>query len=218
MKTFLISLKLLGQLKKSKFFVAITKNDPTTYEKVRLRDHFLLERLDFELFQRALLFILFFSLGVQAKSTSVSQCSKNELQRKDCLLHMNNSSYRFNHNHLSIVTKTWKAVHDLPLSGESLDWESVRVFDLMGRRFYEFKIWGDFETEAKIQSLHWFLVELEGTKATLKLDKIIQKRRPILNGEGTVTDRYLKDKQEKHQVVAKNKKIIWLMGSDKGEL
>lgn len=154
---------------------------------------------------------LFF--GAMAFGKDVS-CTKDQLIQKNCLLRAGKAQYQFLRENLSIDDGVWKGVVKVPLEVSDADWDSLRLIDRGGRRFYELKIWTPPQEGVELQSLHWLIVELKGTEVLTQINQIIQKRRSIpADGE----KKYLKDKMERHQLKVNGKKIHWTVGHLKGE-
>jgi hypothetical protein len=156
----------------------------------------------------------FFNTPAEAKSDA--RCTKKSLAQKNCRLVLGSGRFQFLRENLTIHDGTWRQVVPLPLIEEGAEWESLRVFDLGGRRFYELKIW-TIPDALKIQSLKWFVIELKGIDVQQQLEQVIQKRRPkepVVNGAKT---QYLADKIEKHGLSLKNNKVHWSFGYKKGE-
>ena len=161
-------------------------------------------------FKVLLFFVCVVALSSEARDV---ECSKEALRQKNCLLKSGKGQYQFLRDNLSIDDGVWKEVVKVPLEEEGTQWQSLRMIKRAGRRFYELKIWSPQKQDVKLQSLHWTLIELVGTKATLRLNQVIQKRRPIPNKK----DGFLMDKMEKHTLKAKGSRIHWTVGHLKGD-
>ena len=148
-----------------------------------------------------------------AHAKGTLKCNSEELKQRNCLLKVDKAHYQFLKDNLSIDDGVWKGVVTVPLEMEGTEWESLRLIDTAGRRFYELKIWTPPEEGVKLQSLHWLIVELKGTESTQMLDEVIQKRRPV----GEKDQGWLKDTLEKHGLKTVGKKVHWFAGHKKGE-
>ena len=161
-------------------------------------------------FKSVLFFLCVFPMISAGKDVS---CSKEQLRQKNCLLKSGKGQYQFLRDNLSVDDGIWKEVVTVPLEEEGTQWQSLRVIRRAGRLFYELKIWSPQKEDVNLQSLHWTIVELVGTKSKLRLNQVIQKRRPIPKKEKG----YLMDKMEKHTLKAKGSRIHWTVGHLKGD-
>lgn len=151
-----------------------------------------------------------FSADVFCRETA---CSKEQLRQKNCLLKVGKAQYQFLRENLSINDGVWKEVVPVPLEEAGTEWQSLRVLDRGGRRFFELKIWTPQEPSVHLQSLHWAVVELIGTKTKLRLNQVIQKRRPLPDGQ----QGFLTDAVEKHALDVKGQRLYWTVGHLKGD-
>lgn len=151
-----------------------------------------------------------FCWAVPARDVS---CTAEQLRQKNCLLVSGKSQYQFLRENLSVNDGVWKGVVTVPVEEAGTEWQSLRLINRAGRRFYELKIWTPPKEGVSLQSLHWVLVEILGTKTQLRLNQVIQKRRPIAGSKkGFLTDRL-----EKHTLNVKGKKLHWTVGHLKGD-
>lgn len=159
------------------------------------------------------------SPAVFAKATkrqpTEAKCARQSLVQKNCLIKLGSGRYQFLKSNLTVNDGTWRQVVPLPIVVDDVEWQSLRVFDLGGRRFYELKLWNTPDA-LQIQSLHWLVVEIKGVEVQLHLDHVIQKRR-IEKAEGQKTNLVL-DKEEKHGLKLSKNEIQWFVGHKKGVL
>lgn len=159
--------------------------------------------------------LLFFNYrldaGLKDKSYVKMICKKKEKELKNCFLKFDNYKIQINKNHILLSDGVWRSIHDLPIQGKDTNWESLRIKKIGSHVFLEIKIWGKAQSILEIQSLNWFLLEINKKKLNKKISEIIQKRK--LREEG----KPLIDPIEKYGLkLMRNGKIKWWAGSQKG--
>ncbi|MGE4131940.1 MAG: hypothetical protein AB7F86_09895 [Bdellovibrionales bacterium] len=143
-------------------------------------------------------------------------CTKRELKAQDCRLYVGPYNLRLLNATIAWFDGTWRTVDDMPLKGEGLDWEKVRFEFLNGWPILQLYIWDQGEGEAKVQNLHWFVIDAEKQKVTL-LSKGIVRQRRVKRKDFTLGEdggeekpaegppRYIYDKWEEHSLKARAK-------------
>ncbi|MBX7230930.1 MAG: hypothetical protein K1X29_02490 [Bdellovibrionales bacterium] len=126
-------------------------------------------------------------------------------------------------------------VENLPQSENIVEWSSLRLKSLKGRNFIEMLIWSKEKGEARIQLLHWIVVEILGNSEVnvggkiikealkvglnLRLNEVVQRRRQILGAKNQETKDSVKisyqyDNKDQFGLVNKGQKIHWYAKSN----
>lgn len=117
----------------------------------------------------------------------------------------------------------WLANLNLPLSGDHVEWQKAVLKPYGQRTLVELWVWSEPEGEAKVQALHWIVLEAGNISQTPRLEKIVQRRRllperQVASGRAKPTrPRFQHDPLEKHGLVLNKGKVFWRMGREKGE-
>jgi hypothetical protein len=142
------------------------------------------------------------------------QCSGKELKRRDCELSLKPYKTQLSSAKITWSDGTWTSIADAPLPGDKFDWEKVKIEKINNRYFIEYWIWDDGKGEAKIESLHWIVVELNERNALPQFDKIVRKR------EVRVTQpvSYSYDKMIPHALKKSKAGLQWSVGKEAGTI
>src|SRR5690606_37036905 len=87
-------------------------------------------------------------------------CSTKELRHKDCHLRLGAQFIQIWKDKIIAHDKVHRSLRPLPASGDSVQWESLRIVTKLKRNFLEFYYWSAPETQGEISSLNWVLFEL----------------------------------------------------------
>jgi hypothetical protein len=155
-----------------------------------------------------------------AMAANKLSCTAREIQRRDCKLNYVSYEIRLLPDTVVRDDGTWHTVDPMPLAGEGVDWEKIRVDVYQGWPVLQFWLWDKGTGEAQVQQLHWYVVD--GQKANLKtLAENIVRRRRIRPPEGEIDPEELKktkpvfiyDGMEKHDLkVLKNGNLELSLG------
>jgi len=107
---------------------------------------------------------------------SHTQCLAKELQRKDCELTLKPYKVQLSGLKITWSDGTWTSIGDAPMVEEKFQWEKVNFQNFEKRHILQFWIWDDGKGEAKVQSLHWVVMELKEKQLIPHIDKIVRKR------------------------------------------
>ena len=142
-----------------------------------------------------------------------SSCTPNELKIKSCRLSVGQHTLTLLNDNIRISDGVRHWVNEFPLK-DPTQWESIR-WKIMGeRRFLEVKAWSKPQGEGGLQNLHWYVLEILKGQSDIKLNQVIQKRKPHLQKSG---ENYIKDPLIKHSLgQKKNGEIHWSAGRFKG--
>ena len=158
---------------------------------------------------------LFISPIAQA-FTKASKCNKIQLELKDCALETQGYQIHLLNGKINIFDGKWREVEKLPTSGKAVEWQKIKIFKKKKRKFVEILIWDMPSGEANIQSLRWQLLELNGAKYKMVLDKVVRKRTPYLDKDSK--KKYHLDKKIPFELVANKGKLLWRVDQQKGVL
>ena len=167
-----------------------------------------------------------------------SNCSARELRGLDCRLISGQYNLRLLEKTIAWSDGTWHTVDPLPLVGEGLEWEKVR-FEIMGQRpILQLWLWDKGVGEAGVQSLHWYVCDVEKRKLTVLAEGIVRKRHlkvpppapepapgapppkagktaatAVLAPKGPPPRQFMYDTMEPHALsLLKNGKLQWTLG------
>lgn len=143
-----------------------------------------------------------------------SQCFAKELQRKDCELTI--KPYRVQVSRVKVTWSdgTWTSIADAPLPDEKFQWEKVTLQKIDGRWILQFWIWDDGKGEAKVQSLHWVVVELKEKQLVASTDQIVRKR--VVRATEPVS--YTYDREIPHSLKKIKGGLQWTVGKNAGTI
>lgn len=165
--------------------------------------------------------VLSAGLAHASSPAKVPSCHKRELELKSCRLEQAPYQLRLTADRVTVSDGTWKVVHELPLVGDQVEWQRVSLRPIGTRWFVEFELWTPPESSAEIQNLKWFVVELEGTSWTKRVEEIIQKRRRLLSSSTPPAKgpKYQLDRKESFGLELNTKgEISWTAGKFHGVL
>lgn len=145
-------------------------------------------------------------------SPSHLECSKKELERKDCLLRL--SSYKVQISKLKVTWSdgSWTAIADLPMVQEDFHWQEAKLAKMGTRWVLQIWIWDAGKGEAKVESLHWLVSELKDRAFFPKLDKVVRKREVRATPPGS----YSYDREVPHGLKPAKGGLRWTAGRDSG--
>ena len=143
-----------------------------------------------------------------------NKCAKTELNLKDCALNWYGYKIHFFGEKIIINDGVWRSIRKTPLFGDKTEWQKIRLRNIRKQKFIEMYIWSEPEGEAKVQSLHWFLLRLNGAKFTSVVERVVQKRRVVQNKDKQA--KLLLDRLLRHGVKVVNKKFYWYFKIVKG--
>lgn len=149
--------------------------------------------------------LLFPHVSFAAKPANKMTCTKRELERQDCRLQFGAHSVRLLSETIARDDGVERKVDQMPLKGEGIAWEKMRLDNFQGWPILQMWIWDKGEGEAQVQNLRWYVTDL--TKGDLKIlnEGVVCRRRqkPIgPEGEPVAKDKpkpkYIVDAWEKH--------------------
>ncbi|MCB0343005.1 MAG: hypothetical protein H6626_09840 [Pseudobdellovibrionaceae bacterium] len=157
--------------------------------------------------------LLGYGEGTLATPGLMNVCDPHELSTKNCHIQMGTYQLHVREKKIHINNGTWRAVENMPDLGEKVEWAGVQLRKMGQRSFVEVQAWDTPSNEASISSLHWMVFELQGVKWLQKLDKIVQKRRKLQDGQ------YSYDKKSDFGLRPHSKanQIHWYMSDEKGK-
>jgi len=164
--------------------------------------------------------ILFVLLASSSSSWAKSNCVSKELRLMSCEIQFKGATYRLRKESMRINDGTWRGVFYWPNSEAAVEWHTMKFRELGGRRLLVAKIWRQEPSvpALDLESLHWVVYEVSGTKVEQRFDKIIQKRRRGAGTKEQPPGKYLSGKLESHLLVKENEEVFWKLGHTKGKL
>lgn len=173
----------------------------------------------------ALLFTLLFphALFAAKKTADKPTCTKREIERQDCRLKVGNYSVRLLAETIARDDGTWRTVDQMPLKGEGVSWEKVRMDIFKGWPVLQLWIWDKGEGEAQVQNLRWFVTDIRKGDLKILNEGVVRRRRqkPIgPEGEPVSKEpkkpKYIVDGWEKHGLSArKDGNLDWYLRDQK---
>jgi hypothetical protein len=160
------------------------------------------------------LFSLAISYATPATAPAHTQCSSKELSRRDCEVTLKPYKAQLSRMKITWSDGTWTSIGDAPLSEEKNQWEKAKFEKIDQRYFVQFWIWDDGKGEAKVQSLHWVVLELKEKQLIPLLDKIVRKREV----RDTKPTSYAYDKMISHNLKKAKSGLQWSLGKDNGTI
>ena len=166
-------------------------------------------------------FLSFLLIGFLARAEMKTsfQCSRPELQRRECRLKAMNYDIYFNWEKVRLNNGVWRAIVEIPGAQKKSQWKKVRFFSLSQRYFIELLVWDEPRGGAQVSSLNWHLLEVTGVRARPLFSKVVQKRRSVLGEPG----QFYYDRIEKfglrtvERSKTKKSKLRWYLGHQSGE-
>jgi hypothetical protein len=149
-----------------------------------------------------------------ARSAARTQCSQQELKRRDCSLTLAPYKVQLSHVKITWSDGTWTSIGDAPLSDEKFTWEKVNFQKMDGRFLLQFWIWDNGKGEAKVQSLHWVVLELKQKQLIAHLDQIVRKREV----RGTEPVSYTYDRMIPHSIKKNKDGLQWTVEKNTGNI
>jgi len=143
-----------------------------------------------------------------------AQCSSKELARRDCELTLKPYKAQLSRLKVTWSDGTWTSIADAPLTEEKYQWDKVNFQKLNGRWFLQYWIWDDGKGEAKVQSLHWIVVELKDRRLIAHVDQIVRKREVRM----TQPISYTYDRPLPHSLKKIKGELRWTAGGNVGTL
>lgn len=113
----------------------------------------------------------------------IYSCPQKWLTQKDC---------RFSDQKLTV--EVWRdkiLAHDvrfrdtitIPYAGKSIEWRSVRLRNFGKRRLIEIELWAKPDSLTGIQTRKWLVYEWQNGRLKIDLNKSVQKRTQLANGQ-----------------------------------
>ena len=155
-------------------------------------------------------------LGALAKSNCVSK----ELKLMNCEIALKKAQYSLSKDSMRINDGTWRGVFYWPDAESVVEWHTTKLRELGGKRLLVTKVWKKEPSvpSLDLESLHWVIYEIQGTKVELKIDKIVQKRRRGAGSKEKPAGDYMSGKLETHVLKMQDDDVIWKLGHSKGNL
>ena len=141
-------------------------------------------------------------------------CSTKELKLRDCVLTLKPYEILVSRVKVKWSDGTWRSIADAPMPDEKFEWEKLKVDKIAGRWILQFWIWNSGRGEAKVQSLHWVVAELNERKYLPLLDQVVRKRKV----RATTPVAYGYDDLIPHQLKPMKNEIEWSVGRHKGKI
>lgn len=139
------------------------------------------------------------------------RCVSHELQQKNCYIYQPPYKIQIHNDNFNVYDGVWRKILSQPLTGELVEWQSLKLVSMGKRKLLDIKIWSEPQGEAKISSLNWYVYEIQGVNLTQRVSGVIRKKRVDDKG------RAFKDPYEKYGLKQKGSKIHWWVGLKKGD-
>lgn len=153
--------------------------------------------------------------AAKAKSVkSHTQCSRLELERRDCHLLLKPYDVRISRLKVTWFDGTWTNIADAPMSDEKNEWDKMALEKIEDRLILQFWIWDAGKGEAKVQSLHWIVGEFKDKNFVTRLDQIVRKREV----KNTQPVSYTYDRPIPHSLKKTKSGVQWTVGHDSGSI
>ncbi|HMN67629.1 MAG TPA: hypothetical protein PKC28_03740 [Bdellovibrionales bacterium] len=123
------------------------------------------------------LLALLFSQVALGRAADKPACNARELKRRDCRLQVGAYMARLTSTTVARDSGTFRAVDDLPLKGEGVEWEKMVLHVEKGWPVLQFWIWDAGQGEPKVRNLHWYIAD--GTVQPMKIlaEGVVRRRR-----------------------------------------
>lgn len=159
-----------------------------------------------------LTFLLWATMLFAKPEKDILSCSPRELKLRNCTLKQGSLHIEMQKERLRLNDGVWRNLEDEPLKGD-VEWQKVRLQKIGKRTFIEFWIWDLPKGEAAVSDLVWIVWEIKGVETIARVQDVIQKRTPKVDGKG-----YILDKEKAHKIAAGAHGIVkWSSDSLHGE-
>lgn len=182
------------------------------------------------------LFIVILSMVALAKGAKVPpqkshdkvSCSRLELDRQDCTLNLGPMHVDLHLNKWTLHDPKHLAVHDLPTGENTVIWNRGKLWQAGERYFLEFAAWSPPAGEPSLETLTWYVLEVQEGTPQIHVQETIQRRRRVVNSSADRTPaaapkvpeepKFQMDPLEKHGLKVEAKKLHWWKGSRHEEI
>ena len=135
-------------------------------------------------------------------------CTKRELARRDCNLKLRPFEVQLSKMKVTWSDGTWTSIADAPLPGDGNQWEKASLGKIGKRWILQMWIWDVGKGEAKVQSLHWVVAEMDEHISHIRVNEIVRKRKVKMTTPVT----YSYDPFVKHNLKLTGNVIHWTVG------
>lgn len=151
------------------------------------------------------------------------KCTKRELSLKDCELRVGKTKLNLFQGKWRFEDGLWLAVNDLPVNGETVQWDKVTLNQYDDRRILQLWLWSRSEGEAEVQALNWYVIEIGQYESPARVHEVVQRRR--LGARVTDSTRtpatkqsiYIYDPRDKTDLNNAKKQLKWSAGRRHGQ-
>jgi hypothetical protein len=155
-----------------------------------------------------------------AAPSAKSRCTAKELGGQDCWLKAGVYSLRLLEGTIAWNTGVRHFVDPTPLRGEGVSWERAQFEMFKTRPILQLWFWDKGEGEAKVQSLHWYVLETTPRRLDVLVEGVVRKRHRETSPDQTAAEnanpapvRYIYDPWETHSLkLLKNGDLEWHLG------
>lgn len=152
-----------------------------------------------------------------------NKCNKRELSLRDCELVVGKTKLNLLKERWRFEDGLWLAVNDLPVKGDTIQWDQIRLDQYAERRILQLWLWSRSEGEAEVQTLNWYVIELGEQESPVRVHEVVQRRR--LGARVTDSTRipatkaaiYIYDPRDKTNLKPAKEKLMWSAGRRHGE-
>ena len=169
-----------------------------------------------------LIFLLLLEASAPRAAPSSLSCPSANLRSRDCHLQLGSLEIDLLDQTIAWTDGTWHRVDPMPLVGEGVEWEKIKLENAAGTTLLQAWIWDKASGETKIQSLHWYVLQFANHDVKTLWQGVVDKRHPETPGDdnpGKTKTVYLKDKTEVHGFrVVKTGRIEWWLGGERHQV
>lgn len=162
---------------------------------------------------------VFMAADAVAAPSVKTRCTAKELSGQDCWLRAGGYNLRLLEGTIAWNNGVRHFVDPTPLRGEGVSWERVRFELFKSRPVLQLWFWDQGEGEAKVQSLHWYVLETGSRRLDVLAEGVVRKRhretpaQPVAEGAKPAPVRYIHDPWEAHSLkLLKNGDLEWHLG------
>ena len=143
------------------------------------------------------------------------ECNSRSLATQNCHIQWSDHKVHIRGDKVNSFNGVHRSIVDLPVAGEKVEWQRIRLRRMSGQLYLEAEIWGAPDESTNVSALNWVIYKFNKVNPVLKLNKKIQRRKPK-SAEKAKTSFELMDKPIKYKLFVKSKKVYWKHGFDEG--